>query len=254
MDRKPATVESEVRPGAGRPILFAHRGASGRAPENTVEAFRLAVELGATGLETDTWLSADGIAMLVHDRTYRRAGRRVEVTRTAAAAMRADRIPTLADLYAAVGTDRPISIDLQHPEVARAVIATAAEVGSLDRLYVCTVDLALLAAVRRLDGTVHLVHSTRPRRVPEGLPARIGLLAERGIEVLNMTWRDWTAERVARTRDAGLRPFAWDAHTAAGIERAIDLEVDAIYSDHPDLLVAAVEARTAAAGGGPGRT
>ncbi len=232
--------------GAGTPILFAHRGASGRAPENTVEAFRLAVELGATGIETDTWLSADGVPMLVHDRTYRRSGRRTYVTRSTAAAMTADGIPTMADLYAAVGTDRPISIDLQHPEVAEAVIATAAAVGALPRLYTCTGDLALLAAVRRLDATVHLVQSTRPRQVPEGLPARLEILAGIGIEVLNMTWRDWTPELVARSREVGVRPFAWDAHTPAGIERALDLGVDAIYSDHPDLLVAAVGARARA--------
>jgi len=252
VDPHPETVVSDGRREAGWPILFAHRGASGRAPENTIEAFRLAVDLGATGLETDTWLSADGIPMLVHDRTYRRPGRRVAVTGSTAAIMRGDGIPTLSDLYAAVGADRPISIDLQHPEVVRAVIVTVAEVGCLDRLYACSADLSLLAAVRRLDGTVHLVHSTRPRRVPEGLPARIALLAERGIEVLNITWRDWTPDLIERARDAGLRPFAWDAHTVEGIERALDLGVDAIYSDHPDLLVAAAATRPPA-GAGLGR-
>ncbi len=246
MDRHSERDVSDGRRGAGQPILFAHRGASGRAPENTIAAFRLAVDLGATGLETDTWLSADGVPMLVHDRTYRRPGRRVAVTRSTAAAMRADGIPSLADLYAAVGAARPISIDLQHAEVARAVIAVSTEVGALDRLYTCTGDLTLLATVRRLDETVHLVHSTRARRVFGGVPARLRLLAANGIEVLNMTWRDWTPELIERTRDAGLRPFAWDAHTVVGIERALDLGPDAIYSDHPDLLVAAAAARAPA--------
>lgn len=249
MDRPADTAPLEARRGAGAPILFAHRGASGRAPENTIEAFRLAVDLGATGLESDTWRSSDGVAMLIHDRTYRRPGRRVDVTRTAAVALRADGIPSLADLYATVGTDRPISIDLQHPDVTVAVIAAAADAGALDRLYACSRDLAVLAHVRHLAPAVHLVHSTRPRRVPEGLIARLRALALSRVEVLNMTWRDWTPELVARTRQVGLRPFAWDAHTVSGIERALDLDVDAIYSDHPDLLVAAVAARPPA---GPG--
>jgi glycerophosphoryl diester phosphodiesterase len=244
---RPAGATRNPEPSPVRtPILFAHRGASGLAPENTVEAFRLAVELGATGIETDTWLSVDGMPMLVHDRTYRRPGRRVSVTRSPADAMRVDGIPTLADLYTAVGTERPISIDLQHPEVAGAVIAAAAEVGALARLYTCSGDLALLAAVGRLNATVHVVHSTRRRRVPEGLPARLRALVARRIEVLNMPWRDWTPELVAWTRDVGLRPFAWDAHTLAGMERALDLGVDAIYSDYPDLLVAAAGRRVAA--------
>ena len=48
-------------------ILFAHRGARAHAPENTLEAFRLAVRLGATGLESDVWRTADGDAVLDHD-------------------------------------------------------------------------------------------------------------------------------------------------------------------------------------------
>ena len=54
-------------------ITFAHRGAQKEAPENTLPAFRRALELGATGLETDVWLSADGEVVCTHDATV--AGR-----------------------------------------------------------------------------------------------------------------------------------------------------------------------------------
>ena len=49
------------------PIGFAHRGARAHAPENTIEAFTLALRLGATGLESDVWSTADGEAVLDHD-------------------------------------------------------------------------------------------------------------------------------------------------------------------------------------------
>ena len=49
------------------PVGFAHRGARAHAPENTLEAFALALRLGATGLETDAWLTADGQVVLDHD-------------------------------------------------------------------------------------------------------------------------------------------------------------------------------------------
>ena len=243
MDRR-----ASGRPADTGPILFAHRGASGRAPENTLDAFRLAIRLGATGLETDAWLSADGVPVLIHDRTYRRPGRRPFVTRSSAAALAADGVPTLADLYAAVGTDRPISIDLQHRPVAEPVLEVAAAVGATDGLYACSGDLDLLAELRARSRIVRLVHSTRRRRVHEGLPARLAILASIGVDVLNMPWRDWTPELVDRTRRAGLQPWAWDAHALAGIERALDLGVDAIYSDHPDLLVEALAARGPSAG------
>ncbi len=55
-----------------RPILFAHRGASASAPENTLAAFRLAVRQGAPAIELDVKLSADGQVMVFHDPTVNR--------------------------------------------------------------------------------------------------------------------------------------------------------------------------------------
>ena len=51
-----------------RPITFAHRGARTEAPENTMPAFRRALELGARGLETDAWVSGEGEVVLAHAR------------------------------------------------------------------------------------------------------------------------------------------------------------------------------------------
>ena len=53
------------------PITFAHRGARAYAPENTLEAFELGLRLGATGLESDVWVSADGVPVLDHDGVIR---------------------------------------------------------------------------------------------------------------------------------------------------------------------------------------
>ncbi len=56
------------------PIGFAHRGARSERPENTLEAFRRALELGATGLESDAWITADGEVVLDHDGVPGRPG------------------------------------------------------------------------------------------------------------------------------------------------------------------------------------
>jgi glycerophosphoryl diester phosphodiesterase len=53
--------------GEHRPLIIAHRGASGRAPENTLAAFRLAIAMRADGFELDVQLSADGQAVVIHD-------------------------------------------------------------------------------------------------------------------------------------------------------------------------------------------
>ena len=104
------------------PIAFAHRGASAYAPENTIEAFRLALDQGATGLESDAWLAADGVVVLVHDRTIRRAGREIDVTRTTSTDLATFGVPTLAALYAELDAagraDTALSLDLEDPAVA----------------------------------------------------------------------------------------------------------------------------------------
>ncbi len=69
------------------PIAFAHRGARAHAPENTIEAFRLAQRLGATGLESDVWLTADGVAVLDHDGVVGGRLRRTAIDKVAHAAL-----------------------------------------------------------------------------------------------------------------------------------------------------------------------
>ena len=56
--------------------IFAHRGASAYAPENTIDAFRLAMEQGADGIELDVQLTKDGVPVVIHDETIRRVSGR----------------------------------------------------------------------------------------------------------------------------------------------------------------------------------
>jgi glycerophosphoryl diester phosphodiesterase len=225
---------------ATSPIGFAHRGASAYAPENTIEAFALALRLGATGLESDVWLSADGVPVLVHDRTIRRPGRRIDVTRTTARDLARWGVPTLTELYAVCGTGYELSLDLEHPEVALPALRVAEAAGAEARLWACHDDLDLLARLRAASPRVRLVCSTRPRRIPEGVAERIGQLGERRIDALNMHWRDWTTERVERCHDVGVAAFGWDAQDRAAMDRLVGFGLDGIYSDSPDRLLAAM--------------
>src|SRR5918997_2457094 len=104
--RVPATVKP--------PYTFAHRGARAQAPENTLEAFTLALRLGATGLESDVWLTADGEAVLDHDGVVGRRPRRRPIHGVRRAELPAH-VPTLEELYATCGTHVPLSLDVKDP-------------------------------------------------------------------------------------------------------------------------------------------
>jgi len=215
------------------------------APENTIDAFARALELGAGGLETDAWLSGDGQVVLVHRSHVRRGLRRLAVARTGVAGLAAVGVPRLTDLYRELGTAFELSIDIKTPVVARPVLAVAEAAGALGRLWVCSPDLAVLADLRAAivddDGArPHLVHSRARRHLPEPLERHAAALAADGITAMNLHHTEWTAGLVALFHRFGLKALAWDAQEVRYIRAMVRMGVDGIYSDHVDRLVRTV--------------
>lgn len=224
------------------PIAFAHRGASGYLPENTLPAFRLALEQGAQGIESDVWLSRDGVPVLVHDRLLRRDGRRQSVTNLSVAQLEEHGVPTLADLYADCGVAFALSLDIESPDVTDAVLHVANEAGATPRLWACHDDLELLRGLRARSADVRLVCSTDLE--PGGLDALLPHLVDVGVHALNLRWSGWDAAMVEAVHASSILAFGWDAHRSPRVARLLDLGVDAIYSDFPDQLVEQIQAWT----------
>jgi glycerophosphoryl diester phosphodiesterase len=226
------------------PLAFAHRGASAHAPENTLEAFGLALRLGATGLESDVWLSADGEAVLDHDGV---AGRRGLKRRRIADATRAElpaHMPTLDELYAACGTEFHLSLDVKVPAVFDRVVAVARAAGgaALERLWLCHPDWQVVAGCRSACPDVRLVDSTRLGRIKEGPERRAATLAGAGIDAVNMHHLDWTGGLVTLFHRFEVLAFGWDAQLPRVLAELVDMGIDAVYSDHVDRMVDAVGA------------
>jgi glycerophosphoryl diester phosphodiesterase len=223
------------------PITFAHRGGrADEAPENSLVAFRRALELGATGLESDARLSADGQVVLVHGSTVRTGLRRPKVRALPAARLAELGVPRLADLYAEVGTDFELSLDLKEPDVAGPIVAMARDAAALDRLWLCARELPDLESARRVDPDVRLVHSMGRRAYGDALERHASTLAKAGVAALNLRQAEWSLGLVTLTHRFNLRAFAWDAQEYRRIRAVLEMGVDAIYSDHVDRMVAAV--------------
>jgi glycerophosphoryl diester phosphodiesterase len=222
------------------PITFAHRGARADAPENTLAAFRRALELGARGLESDARRSADGEVVLVHGAVATRGWRRRRVGTTSAADLRAIDVPRLADLYADLGADYELSLDLYDPGVGTLVLDVARAAGALDRLWLCSSKLSLLEALGAGAPTAHLVHSVRRRNVGVPLERHAADLAARGVEVVNMHRSDWTAGLVGLFHRFDVLAFAWDVQEVRHLRDMLTMGVDAVYSDHVARMVATV--------------
>jgi glycerophosphoryl diester phosphodiesterase len=222
------------------PITFAHRGASADAPENTVGAFRLALDLGARGLESDARLSADGEVVLVHGPVARDGWRRRRVAQSTAAELAELGVPRLADLYAELGTDYELSLDVYDPAAGAVLLDVARAVGALDRLWLCSSRTELLVELGRQAPEAHRVHSIRRRKVEIPLERHAAQLAELGIGVVNMHRTDWSAGLVGLFHRFGVDAFAWDAQEVRHLRELLAMDVDALYSDHVARMVATV--------------
>lgn len=232
----PTRLPSLRRP----PIGFAHRGARAHAPENTLEAFHLALRLGATGLESDVWLTADGHAVLDHDGVVRRGLRKVPISRLDRAEL-PEHIPTLAELYAAVGVVE-LSLDVKDPEAFDEVVRVAAAAGpeALSRLWLCHHDWQLVARWREASSEVKLVDSTFLGYMDGGPERRAAELAEAGIDVVNLHHSEWTGGLIALFHRFGLLCFGWDAQHERILDALLEVGIDAVYSDHVDRMVDAL--------------
>ena len=220
----------------GPAVLFAHRGARAHAPENTIEAFTLGLRLGATGLESDVWLTADGVAVLDHDGVVGGLLRRKQIGQVDRADL-PDHIPSLAELYEACGADYELSLDVKDPAVIDEVLRVTAEAGAPERLWLCHPDLDLLSEWRERDRAIKLVNSTRMAVLEHGAERRAAQLRERDIDALNLHHSEWSAGTVALLHRFRRRCFGWDAQHLRVISALLDMGIDGIYSDHVDRLV-----------------
>ena len=223
-----------------KPILFAHRGGRGDAPENTLDAFSLAISKGVGGIESDVWLSSDGVPILSHNNAVGIFGRRKKISKTLASQL-PEGVPSFENFYENFGSDLELSLDIKDPEAIDATISLAIKYGASNKLWVCYPDWEISKQWREINPDFKLVDSPGKKGFPEGGERRAFSLAQNGFNAINLRESDWTAGYVELFHKYGLKCFAWDAHLPRQIDRALSLGVDGIYSDYSDRMLSAVQ-------------
>ena len=228
------------------PITFAHRGARAQHPENTIPAFRHALEHGARGLETDAWLSGDGEVVLVHDSWVRGARlglvpRRIAVATATAAELSDLGVPALADLYRELGSDYELSIDLKDAGVGERIVEVAHASGAPGRLWLCSPSRGALRPLGELAPEARLVHSQSRNRLEQPLERHAAGLAESHIDAMNMHHSEWTPGLVALFHRFEIKAFAWDTQEVRHLHAMASIGIDAVYCDHVDRMVQTID-------------
>jgi glycerophosphoryl diester phosphodiesterase len=248
--------------------VFAHRGGADLAPENTMTAFDLGLELGADGLELDVHLARDGVAVVHHDRTLDRttnllgpvSARSSDELACADACymfrpgdafpFRGRRIgvPTLADVLARYPRV-PIIVELKtsSPRLARVAVDTVRKAGAVTRVCIGSFSWRALRAVRSLDPA--LATSASREEVRWALyRSRLGWPVSRvsygGYQVpeWSRSTRVVSPGFIRAAHRAGLAVQVWVVNSEADARRFLDWGVDALITDRPDLIVPFVKA------------
>jgi glycerophosphoryl diester phosphodiesterase len=227
-----------------RPLVFAHRGGSALAPENTMEAFDNGLGFGADGLELDVHLSSDAHVVVHHDATLDRTTRlRGPIAaRTADELARAD-VPTLADVLARYRATRLIiELKVNHAELARRVVELVRRADAIDRVCLGAFGRRVLRAARALEpalATSAAREEVRWALYRSWVRLPMGRVPYGGYQV-----PEWAGSThvvsprfVATAHAAGLAVQVWTVDREADARRLIGWGVDALITDRPDVIV-----------------
>lgn len=218
---------------------IAHRGASGYAPENTMKAFQLGIDMGADGLEFDVHVSADGLLVVIHDETLERTTNGTGlVTHYSADALAALGVPTLREVLTAFAAQHVCFIEIKTEAAA---LTSAELVAEFMASGVSNTHMPIISFHQEWLEKIHsaypeiLLGSTPPYDTQ--LDNNFSALAKRaGMWSVNPCIDLLSAEFVAEARNHDLKIITWTANTKAQIAKAKILGVDYIIGDFPDRL------------------
>lgn len=251
---------------AGGPLVFGHRGWSGRFPESTLPAFEAAVALGVDALEMDVHCTRDGVLVVHHDdqvdRTTNGRGAINELTLAELRTLDAGYvwsddggetfpfrgkgivIPTLAEIFAEFG-HLWINVDLKQvePSIVRPFAAMIREYDMAARMFVGSFNGRNVAAFRREMPEVATA-SSAAEVARQLLLSRLRLNGlywgrSRALQIPEMAYGiQIVTPRFVRDAHAnGTAVHVWTVNEVADMERLLAMGVDGIMSDHPDRLL-----------------
>lgn len=225
------------------PLLLGHRGAPRQARENTVEAFRLALEAGLDGLETDVQRTADGALVLHHDDALA-DGAAVASLPSADLRERAPHVPELDDLVgvmlefptAVLNLELKAAVPVDDGRAADLCSHLAAwPVAVVERTWVSTFDAELLQQMaENLVGAGLNV----PLAFLVAQPSSLPLVPSLPLAAVHPHHALVTSERMHEWRVLGLKVNAWTVNDPELAARLLALGVDGLIGDDPELLLA----------------
>ena len=228
--------------------VVGHRGWPAKYPENSLPGFAAAVALGVDAIELDVHLTRDDHVVVFHDEdTKRVADRDVSVRQSTLAELKTldvgakysprfagTRIPTLGEVIEVLGARTSFFVEVKDPR------ETAARLNA--RLVPMIDALAGRVVVQSFSADYLRTFRVLRPDVPTGFLCAasgetIARTLELGCAAIHPSWDSLTPALNRASRDAGLGIYIWNLRRAEDCARVLDLDVDAVGVDHPDVML-----------------
>lgn len=243
-------------------MITAHRGGAGLAPENTLASFKSGIEHDADALEMDIHLSSDGNLIVVHDPSLARTTGKSVLVETAALAdikkldaaakyfgkaFGPQQIPTLEEVLELNDGRLWLQIEIKmrsdgtrYPGIEQRLLQTLESYGVLDRVIVISFDFPTLKTIKELNPAVltgALAGKAYLSSVGVNGPAEVvRQIDASGADYVGISHTYLSDALYKGFREAGLGVGVWTVNTREDMRKYIDLGVDFITTDRPDLL------------------
>jgi glycerophosphoryl diester phosphodiesterase len=229
----------------GRVWVVGHRGAMGYCPENTLVSFERGLELGADWIELDVHLSRDRALIVIHDETLDRTtnGHGLVRDHTLAELRELDagegqRLLTLDEVLEwARQKDTVVDIEIKNAPIfyegiSEAVVDAVTSAHMTDRVIVISFDHAAVKRVKDVAPGIAtgVLYACRPT------DGGVGLARATGADAVLPHWAYVTPEDVMVAHEAGLSVAPWATSDPAVLKHLVQCGVDAIGTNHPDVL------------------
>jgi glycerophosphoryl diester phosphodiesterase len=227
----------------GRPRVWAHRGASAHAPENTMAAFELARAAGADGLEFDVRFDGDGNVVVFHDskleRLVQRPGHMEQLSAAERAQLRVggEPVPLLAEVLDTFEMELDVELKVNKAGRGGALAEATAKVirgarrNVIDQTMVSSFDpIALVQFHQHLPdiALAYIFHGEQALPMRKGWAGRLA-----GASLLHPEHSLCTADTVRRWHSAGMPINAWTVDDALELERLAALGIDGVFANDP---------------------
>ncbi len=234
------------------PIIFGHRGASKYAPENTIAAFELALLQGAEAFELDAMLSADGIPVVIHDRTVDRTTngsgkvdqlsakklRMLDAGYTFSRKYPNERIPLLEEVFTIFKDRALINVELKNyhnpfDKLPEKVVEIANKIDIPDQLLFSSFIPSNLKRIKRLIPGAHV--ALLCSRGVLGYLLRLKIFSSVSPDYIHPNFKDISKSFIKKQHQMNRKVNTWTVDMRADMIELINIGVDGIITDDPKL-------------------